>query len=123
DSSGVFFSAFSSPQSAPHSLKVSFFACARRIIECARIIVSRYLACQELAVESSPAAISAVVKPSLCKKTTAPRSSGDLRDMRFFSKTRKKIQHLPTHRILSMVCAVVNFFFFLPRIMQGQGGS
>src|SRR6185503_6600693 len=47
--------------------------------------------------------ISGVVKPSLCRKTTAPRSSGGLRDMRSCRKKIEKIQYLQRHGILNMV--------------------
>ena len=57
--------------------------------------------------------ISAVVKPSLCKKTTAPRSSAGLRDMRFFRKNREKIQFpTKTQNLESGACCGVNIFLF-----------
>ena len=63
-----------------HTLrKFPFPPCTRRIIEL-------YLDIQRVTNRrSNPVLrqISAVVKPSLCRKTTAPRSSGGLRDMRF----------------------------------------
>ena len=106
DSSGVFSPSFSSPQSAPHASKVSCFRPAPAASSSEP--ESLYLDIQRVTNRrSNPVLrqISAVVKPSLCRKTTAPRSSGGLRDMRFCRK-KSKIQYLQRHRILNVVRVV-----------------
>ena len=103
--------AFSSPQSAPHSSKVSFSALHpphHRVSQ-----TSLYLDIQRVTKRGSNPVlrqISAVVKPSLSKKTTAPRSSGGLRDMRFCRKKSKKSQYLQSQYLQRHRSCVVYIF-------------
>src|SRR6188508_2847606 len=64
--------------------------------------------------------ISAIVRPSLCKKTTAPRSSTGLRDMRFFRKNRKKPVRTKTPNLEYVVCCAVNIFVVCKELSRAK---
>jgi hypothetical protein len=116
DSSGVFFSAFFFPQSTPHSSKGSFAAQPAWHRQ-----VSRYPTLHEAVVKSSLATNlsrrqALFVQGNYCSSVFwwAARHA-------FLPKKIEKIQYLPWHKVLCVVCGVCLIFCPCAKNLEGRG--